>query len=259
MAELLICETLKLRRGRLFQIAAATAIVFPLIFALFMVQENDTFANEMTVCYQFTGYLVQIPLLCVLAAQLFFSEQDSGALKNLLVIPVPRGALVGAKLLLLLVFSVCYSLAGYAVTAVVSLALSLPMEEMGLHLLLSLGTGALFFAAAMPCMTLVVWLNKSYIISVIVTFFYTIASNLCVFMISVPMQPVGLNADTLLPLAMIQRWIYQFFSVKGEESVAFYEAFRPGFVSTPVCFGVLGAEAMLCVALMMLSCRRQEV
>lgn len=259
MPELLLCEMLKLRRRKLFGLAALTAAVFPLIFSTVMRQSNDTFADLMSVSYQFTGYLVQIPLLCVLAAQLFFIEQDSGVLKNLLTIPVTRGALAGAKLALLLMFSVLYSLTGYAVTAAAALVRGIPIDGIAQNLVLSLCMGIFLFAASMPCMALVVWLNRSYIISVIITFFYTIAGYLCVILGSVRMQPVGLNVDTLLPLSLIQRWIYQYFSVSGAESVAFYEAFRPSFVSTPVCFAVLGAESVLCAVIILLACGRQDM
>lgn len=258
MADLLVCELLKLRRRKLFFLAALTALFFPLAFNVLMGKPNDTFEDQITVCYQFTGYLIQIPLIVVLAAQLFSQEQDSGTLKNLLCVPVARAALAKGKLLLLLLFSMVYSLSGYLATMCFALLRGLPLGGIALHLLLSTACSFLFFAAAMPCVLLVVFLNKSTLICVIIAFFYTTLNYILAMSKPVIFQPTGLNMGTLLPLPLLQRWLTQFFSAAGEQSRAYHAAFSPYFSSTPACFAVMSAEAALCLGTIIMVYNRRE-
>ena len=241
MLNLIRCECAKLRRRRLFQLAVATASFFPLALSLFFARNTETFVRVQSTAYQFTGFLLQIPLLAVLAMQLLFEEADCGALKNLLVVPVPRAALCGAKLLMLLAFSVAYSLVGFGVCAAISLMRGLPMDGWGAHLFVSVEFGALCFFAAMPCIALLVWLNKSAVVCVLLTFFYTIVNYglgtngliICV--------PLGLNVGSLLPVAVMQRFINAYFGFNS-----YYERIRPYLISPWTALAILSVEAAVC-------------
>ena len=241
MLDLILCECVKLRRRRLFQAAVATAVFFPTALSLFFARNTQTFVRVQSTAYQFTGFLLQIPLLTVLAMQLLFEEADCGALKNLLAVPVSRAMLCGAKLILLLAFSMAYSLAGFGICTAISLLRGLVMDGWATHLLVSLEFGALCFFAAMPCVALLVWLNRSAVVCVLLTFFYTILNYglgtngliLCV--------PLGLNLGTLLPVAVMQRFINAYFGYSS-----YYEIIRPYLISPWTALAILGAEAMLC-------------
>ena len=124
MAKLLLCELLKLRRKPLFWVMAASSVGLPLAFAVFLSDPADSESaviQLMATMIQLSAYVVLIPAVAVLAANLLFEEQDSDTLKNLCCVPVDRAALAVAKLLLLLGFSVLFMAVGGLVNLVILL------------------------------------------------------------------------------------------------------------------------------------------
>ena len=100
MAKLLLCELLKLRRKPLFWVMAASSVGLPLAFAVFLSDPADSESaviQLMATMIQLSAYVVLIPAVAVLAANLLFEEQDSDTLKNLCCVPVDRAALAVAK------------------------------------------------------------------------------------------------------------------------------------------------------------------
>lgn len=259
MLSLLLCEVWKLRRKKLFHLAFLTTFLMPLLYSALL--RNGDLDDRMSVVREESGFLILIPLSVVIAANLFFEEQDNDTLKNLLCIPVSKGRLAAAKLIILLIFSVLYQLAGGVFTLLLAALGGLPMAGWRTQLFLMVGTGVLLWAAAMPCLLLVVWCNRSYIISVIIAFAYTVLNFILHISDTFVMVPLGLNAATFLPVPMIFRWLYQYHSIAdaGQMSVEFYQRFSPYFVSTPVVFAVLLGEAVLCAGLLMAVYRRQHV
>ncbi len=258
MLKLIVCEFRKLKRKKLFRLAFATSFLMPLLYSILLRDSN--LDDLMTVVREENGFLLLIPLTVVLAANLFFQEHDYDSLKNLACVPVPLGRLALAKLGVLLLFDVAYQMVGAAVAVLMALRGGIPLDGLGLQLALTLATGVLVWAVAMPCILLVVWCNKSYIISVLMAFAYTTLCFLLRITDHFMMVPLGLNAASLLPTPMVFRWLYQFHSTEavGEATLAFYTRLSPYFVSTPVVFAVLLGEALVCVLLMMKLYRRQE-
>lgn len=124
---------------------------------------------------------------------------------------------------------------------------------------LTAATGILMWAAALPCILMVVWFNKSYILSVIIVFFYTLLNYVMHFSDAVMMQPLGINSGTLMPIPMIFRWLYQFYTPIGEIQTAFYNRLSLYFVPTSLCFGVLLIEAITCIFLMIRIYQHKEI
>ena len=108
---------------------------------------------------------------------------------------------------------------------------------------------------------LVVLLNRSYIISVIVTFFYTAVNYIFGLNDLFITQPFGLNLGTLLPGPLTFRWYFQYldFSNAGAEMLGLLERVSPYFVTTAQAFLVTGAEAAVFLALIALVYKRQGV
>lgn len=259
MLRLVVCEFGKLKRRKLFQIAFLTTFLMPVMYSLLL--RNGEMDDMMSVVREENGFLILMPLSVVIAAGLFFQEHDYDTLKNLMCIPVTKLRLTAAKLLVVLLFDVGYELTGYGVGILLTVLWGRTPERWGLQLMLTLGTGILLWAAAMPCIVLVVWCNQSYIISVIIAFAYMILNYLLHISEKFTMAPLGLNISTFLPIPMIFRWLYQYHSMEGAggEMLEFYQRLSPWFVPTPVVFGVLLGEAAVCGALMAGIYRKQRV
>ena len=259
MLDLIICEFQKLKRKKLFRAAFVTTFIVPVLYSLILSSPN--LDNMMSVIREENGFMILIPLLVVLAANLFFEEHDSDTLKNLMCVPVKKSRLAIAKLLTLLLFTVIYQLVGGGIAVILAAISGAALNGWGMQMLLTLATGLLVWCAAMPCVALVVWCNKSYIISVIIAFAYMTLGYLSHISDTFVMVPLGLNVATFLPVPMIFRWLYQFHSMEGAggELLAFYNRFSPYFVPTSVVFAVLLAEAAVFMALMTRIYQRQKV
>lgn len=259
MLRLVVCEFGKLKRRKLFQIAFLTTFLMPVMYSLLL--RNGEMDDMMSVVREENGFLILMPLSVVIAASLFFQEHDYDTLKNLMCIPVTKMRLTAAKLLVVLLFNVGYELTGYGVGILLTVLWGRTPERWGMQLMLTLGTGILLWAAAMPCIVLVVWCNQSYIISVIIAFAYTTLNYLLHISEKFTRVPLGLNISTFLPIPMIFRWLYQYHSMEGAggEMLEFYQRFSPWFVPTPVVFGVLLGEAAICGALTAGIYRKQRV
>ena len=259
MLDLLRCEFAKLRRKPLFFAAAAVSALLPLGCALFLpdFQEFTSGAEAvdgmMSTLFQMSAYLLLMPALVVLASNLLFEEQDNDTLKNLMTVPVSKPALAMAKMALLFLFAVAFMAVGGLVILLIVLAAG--WEPVGFLRLffVGVGQGIMMWAGALPCILLVVLLNRSYIISVIVTFFYTAEAFTT--------QPFGLNLGTLLPGPLTFRWYFQYldFSNASAEMLGLLERVSPYFVTTAQAFLVTGAEAVVFLALIALVYKRQGV
>lgn len=257
MRNLILSELKKFKRKKILLFGVLAAIIFPLFNALLLSDSN--FASFQAGVREDNAFLLLMPLLIILAAYLFFVEQDNDTLKNLLSIPISKNQLVLVKLLVLLIFSIVFQLMGFAVSTLICVVQNIPLINLAFQLSLTISSGVLMWAAALPCIILVVWFNKSYILSVIIVFFYTLLNYAMHFSDSVMMKPLGINAGTFMPVPMIFRWLYQFYTPTGEIQTEFYNRFSQYFVSAPVCFGVLLMEATICIFLIIRIYQHREI
>ena len=256
MLKLTYCEFLKLRRKGAYKLALFTSVLFPLFNAALLSDGN--LEDIMSGVREESGFLLLIPVLVIMAASLFFEEHDNDTLKNLLCIPVSKRRLVMAKVFLLFLFSVVYELAGFAISISLALSQGIAINGWSLELFLTFCTGILLWAAALPCIILVIWCNKSYIISVIIAFFYTLLGYALHLSDTIMMKPLGPNFTTFIPVPMIFRWLYQFKVPQGKILTDFYNRLSPYFVSTPIIFMILFAEAAVCVFIVIRIYQKQE-
>ncbi len=264
MLKLIKCECYKLRRKPLVFASVVLSVLIPLAFQLLPSNEEtsiDAVDGIMSVLLQLSGYFLLIPVIVVLAAHLLFEEQNYNTLKNLLTVPVSRTGLVMVKMLLLLVFSIGFMAAGGLLCMVILLLQGWEMVGFWRLFCVGLGEGVLMWVGALPCVFLVIILNKSYIISVIITFFYTAVNYIFSTSDYFIMQPFGCNPGTLLPGPLVFKWIFQFFDHRdpGVELAALLERISPYFLNSVQVFGVAAAEAVLFLTLIALVYRRQEV
>lgn len=256
MLKLLKCEFWKLKRKGLLKAATATAFIFPALDSALM--SEGGFSDIISGVREESGFILLIPLLVVMAAHLFFEEHDSDTLKNLACIPVSKNQLATAKIGVLLIFSVFYELCGFIFGMLLAVFKGVPLTDLASELLFTLGTGVFLTAAALPCVILVVWFNKSYIISVIIAFFYMLLNYALHLSDAVMMKPIGFNIATFLPVPVIFRWLYQYKMPEGRIQTEFFERLQPYFVPLPACCLIMAAEAVLCTALIIKVYRHQE-
>ncbi len=257
MLRLIKCEFWKLKRKRLLKAAFFTSAFFP-IFDSALLPGKDL-ADVMSGVREESGFLLLIPMLVMIAANLFFEEHDNDTLKNLICVPVLKNRLVMAKAVVLILFSVAYELAGFGISILLAAAQGISLSGWRLQLALTFCTGVFLWAAALPCIILVVWCNKSYIISVITAFFYTMLQYALHLSDAIMMKPLGFNISTFIPVPIIFRWLYQFKTPEGEMMTEFYNRLSPYFISTPVVFLILAAEAAVCIALVIRVYQKQEI
>lgn len=264
LLKLIFCEFAKLKRKPLAFASVFLSVLIPLASLLLPADEKtsvDAVDGMMSVLIQLSGYLLLMPMIIVLASNLLFEEQDHNTLKNLLTIPVSKTKLAISKMLLLLIFSVGFMAAGGVFCLLILLLQG--WEPVGFWRLffVGLGEGALMWVGALPCVLLVIILNKSYIVSVIITFFYTMVNYIFATNDFFTTQPFGLNPGTLFPGPLAFRWFFQFFdhSDPGAELASLLKRISPYFLDSAHVFGVALAEAALFLTLIALTYRRQEV
>ena len=123
-----------------------------------------------------------------------------------------------------------------------------------------IGQGIMMWAGALPCVLLVVLLNRSYIISVIITFFYTTVNYIFGTNDFFLMQPFGFNPGTLLPGPLTFRWFFQYLdtSDSSAQMSELLERISPYFVTTPQAFLVIILESAVFLSLIALVYKRQS-
>ena len=170
-------------------------------------------------------------------------------------------SLVLSKMLVLLIFAIGFM----AVGALVNLAVLLIQgwNPVGFWTLfqVGIGEGVIMWAGALPCILIVVLLNKNYIVSVVITFFYTIANYILTNNEAFLTQPFGLNAGTLLPGPLAFRWTFQFYdqSRTSEELAELLERISPYFLDRAQVFSVILVESVVFLTLIAMAFRRQEI
>lgn len=260
MRNLILCEFKKLKRKKIFSLALLASFIFPILgSALVSGVSNVNFSDMISFVREDSGFLLLMPLLVILASSLFFSEHDNDTLKNLLCIPVSKNRLVLAKLLVLLIFSTAFQIVGFTICAVITSMHHIPLVNLPFEFVLTAATGILLWAAALPCIVFVVWFNKSYVLSVIIVFFYTLLNYAMHLSNTILTQPLGFNVGTFMPIPIIFRWLYQFSTPVGKIQTEFYNHFSQHFVSTPVCFCILLMEAAFCIFLMIRIYEHREI
>ena len=109
--------------------------------------------------------------------------------------------------------------------------------------------GVIMWVGALPCILLVVLLNKNYIVSVVITFFYTIVNYTSSMNDAFLTQPFGLNIGTLLPGPLAFRWTFQFYDQcqTSAELAELLERISPYFLECVQVFGVIcGSHCISC-------------
>lgn len=233
MLDLIGCEFQKLKRKKFIQLTMAAAFLFPIPLTILMAKDGMGF-DQLFRSTVLMGDMLLLPcVLGVVASMLFFMERDNDTLKNLLTIPISKTKILFAKLSVLMILSVIYSVAGLTATLLGGVIVG-NVEGVLSRLLISVLLGVLVLIATLPAIMVIVAKNKSYIFSIIVSFAYAIVSFAVMFIFNT--NPGDVNSIvSILPITIIQRWFLSVIPI--EEALSYI---LPYTLTTPVCFGIMG-------------------
>lgn len=184
MLKLIICEFAKLKRKKLVLLVMLSAFIFPVPVTAMMTTSQmagrfDSDAEVFNTCFQFImGYGVELLLPCVIgviAAMLFFMERDNDTFKNLRTIPVTSSQMIFAKIIVLFVIGVIFSLFS-AFAAILCGNMISEVNGAAYKLFVALEMGIFITAGTLPLIVLVVFFSKTYIFSVLLCVFYSVLS-----------------------------------------------------------------------------------
>lgn len=240
MLNLIGIEFKKMRRRRFLAAATLAAVILPVPLSVLTARTGQGYDFLYKSVINLGQLMLLIPVLCIVAAMLFFEERDNDTLKSLLAIPVSSSRLVWAKLFVLLAVSVAYSLLAFAATVIGTAIARGSVDHIMRKLLLCMATGIMTWAAALPCIALIVFLSKNYIISVLVAFLYAVAGFVVSHATVVMPSP---NPLMVLPVNVINRWLLPIFQNLNTAGYPF--DIGPSSVGTLTCGLYLAAYTVM--------------
>lgn len=185
LLKLIKCELWKLKRRRFVSLTLLFAFLFPIPLTYMMTtpsmaSRSDTPTEAFDGVFNFVlGYGVQFLLpaiLGILAAILFFMERDNDTFKSLRTIPVTNRQMIFAKITVLFLFGIFFSIASLGATLLCSAFLPHAFEITGLSykLIMSIEMGIFITAGTLPLIILIVFFSKTYVFSVLLCIFYSV-------------------------------------------------------------------------------------
>ena len=166
MLKLVYCEFLKLKRKKFIFLTIFAAALFPIPMTTFAAKSNLGF-DWLYLNIGVFGYFLLLPtVLGILGAILFFSEKTNGTQKNINTIPISTAALITAKVITILIFSIIYSLATNAATLIGGLIIG-SADHILYRLLLGVLIGVMVAVSILPVIAIECLSKKGYIFSII--------------------------------------------------------------------------------------------
>lgn len=208
MLEMIKIEFCKMRRRPFILIATLAALLLPAPISVLTAKTGQGYDFLYKSIINLGQLMLLIPILCIVAAMLFFEERDNNTLKSLSIIPVSIKQLVISKLIVLLVISVLYSAFAFISTVIFSLIGHMAVEQFVYKFIFCIITGVMVWAASLPCIVLIVALSKNYIFSVLFSFLYAVMGFIIT---NATIRIKAPNIFLLLPVNVINRWLLPFF------------------------------------------------
>ncbi len=250
MLKLIQQEFHKLHRRPLLILATLASIILPIPVSILASRTGQGYDYLFKIVIQIGHFILLIPVLCVIASLLFFEERDNHTLRLLSIVPVSFSHLAWAKMTVLLIVSISYSVFAYIATVIGGVLGNMLVENPIQKLLLCLVMGIMTWVAAFPCVAILVKLSKNYIFSVLSSFLYSIIGFI---LTNATMPNPSPNLFMVLPVNVISRWLLP---ILGDLNTAKYLFdIGPSTVSTPVCVLYLAVCVILFGALLCKSFR----
>ncbi len=240
MLKLVEYEFRKLRRRPLLILATLASILLPIPVSILTARTGQGYDFLYKTVINIGHFVLLIPVLCIIASLLFFEERDNQTLRLLAIIPVSFSGLAWAKMIVLLIVSVSYSVFAYIATVIGAALGGMPVENPLGKLFLCFVMGIMTWVAIFPCVTVLVTLSKNYIFSVLFSFLYAIIGFI---LTNATIPNPSPNLFMILPVNVVSRWLLPIFNSLNTAKYPFDIA--PSAVSMPVCVLYLIAYTVL--------------
>lgn len=232
MLNLIKCELWKLKRKHFIAFVIFAALLFPIpLTALVLAGNTGNFTGFDAVFGLLItlGVPIMLPAsLGIIAAMLFFIERDNDTLKNLCTIPVSPVKIATVKIVVLYILGIIFAVATLLSSIVGGLIVGSELENIIGKFFIVLITALLYTTSILPVIIAIVGFNRSYIFSIIITFFYTMFDFILayggLFATSNPMMKLLTN---IMPAPIIYRWQASKFVMPGTLA---YTAMQPFFL-----------------------------
>jgi bacitracin transport system permease protein len=202
------------------------------------------------------GQILMLPMvLGIIATLLFFMERDHNTLKNLRTIPIGPIQMVTAKLFVLFALGFVFSAASTG-SSILGGMLVGGINDVFHKFVIGSLTGVLLTAGTLPVIIAIVFLNRSYIISIILSLFYSVI-NFAMIIIGLPSHTSAMQLLTsILPSPIIYRWHMNLFISPSD---AYYTNFAAKMLPLHLVVFNIAILAVLSYIAIVLIYRKREV
>lgn len=266
LGRLLWCELYKLRRTLFVVLVALAACLFPVPATLLSMQ-GGTDGSFLSLSFLLLAMLAGPLLLPVvggcLGVLLFQRERDWETLKNLYTVPVRWSGLVTAKLCVVYLGCILFSVISLLAVAATTALTGATVTPFGSCLAAAALTGFFYASITLPVLLLVLWLDRGTLVSVLLCVLWGVAQSIQLFaglyVISGAgsAETVSLSSPMLWTFPMLVfRW-YSGFAATGQMILAQKET--PFYLDTLPLLALCLLLMAVCGALMVRLGRGQEV
>lgn len=266
LAELILCEFRKLKRRRILWLVAFAACLFPVPVVLLSYTSGGgaegAFETASLILLSWIGVPLMVPFLAgLLAALLFCSEQENGTLKNLYAIPVRPAVLALAKVAVIFLLAVVFTLLTFLAALAAAAGFGFQVAGLGRKLAAAVLVGLFYAALSLPAVFLVLWLRRGMLLSVLLSGVYAVVLETLTWrgVLAISNGRAFDPAQFSLRVApmLIFRWYSGFVYAGTDTAMTAQEAFFS--VPTWQVAAVCAAVAALCLPLILWVWKRREV
>lgn len=218
MLRLVKCEFMKLKRRKILLIFSVISCIFPLLL-VYLVKAGTTASMDVHYLksrfdYAYTmmlgyGLVFLMPcLIGIFATLLFFMERDNDTFKNIRCVPISTKQLIFAKLTVIFIVVILFSISSTLILVLASvltktgIVYGLPVK-----FLFSIIFGVFITLASLPIIVFIIYFNQSYLISVLMSFFYSILNWTVLGMVGTTIGTAGIKFLNSFPVICTMNWL----------------------------------------------------
>lgn len=252
MLRLITCEFWKLKRKKFVILVVLAAFLFPIPFTALILKDKLGGIDAFDRLYEML-LVIEIPVMlpCILgtiAAMLFFMERDNGTLNNLKTVPMPAWKIASAKIAALYILGMLYALATLFSSMTGGLIAGSDLGNIWNKIVIAIITALLYTTSILPVVIVIVGFNRSYIFSIILTFFYTMFGFTIGFTGQIfSAQPVMKLLTNLLPAPLIYRWQAAQMIEQGTNAYSIWEPYLLPLWLVAFTIFIIGALSYLAI------------